>query len=195
MSGVKADDRTQHVATTKAKEPIDTGANEQTKPAAAGIASYPASVDESVVGQPFPVSQSILAVCEQDSRGTFCEPNKALLAKMAEEPREEPWASAAERAIRALVELEPGTDRPRAVTFTIRNLECRKTLCFVETASHMAAFHTQFFHFERDNRLRAGYASFSREIKADGTEVRVTLLPVLRAPFSTRELSEQRRRR
>lgn len=194
MAGVQANDRTPDVATTEAKEPIDTRAEKQTTPPAAGIDSSASSVDESVVGQPFPVSQSILAACEKYTRRSECEPNRALLVKMAEEPREEPWASSAERAIRALVELEPGTDRPRAITHMIRNLECRKTICFVETASQMERFHTQFFHFEQDNRLRAGYSSISTETQADGIEVHVTLLPIQRVPLSTRELSERRRR-
>jgi len=158
------------------------------------IAPEVRSVDHSVVGQPFAVSESILLACKKSPRRGGCEPGIPLLEKMAKEPREEPWASSAEQAIRALVELEPGTDRPRPMTYTIRNLECRKSICFVETASIMEGFHTNRFYFERENRLRAGYSMFSSETKEDGNKVYVTLLPVVRVPFSTRELTEQGRR-
>lgn len=171
------EDRTRDHAATQI--PSKTGGRNQEDVDALGTTPESGFVDESVVGQPLPVSESILARCAK-SPGGACEPNKALLAKMAEEPREEPWASAAERAIRALVELEPGTERPRSITFTIRALECRRTICFVETASHMEAFHTQFFYFESANELNAKYSMFSSETKSDGTEVYVTLLPVVR---------------
>jgi hypothetical protein len=140
-------------------------------------------VDFSVVGQPFPVSASILADCEPKlgmRPSLSCEPNKKLLDEMAEEPREEPWASAAERSIRALVQLEPGTDRPRSVTYTIRNLECRKSICFLETSSHMGHFSTQLYYFEKTSGLRAGYAIDAVEIAEDRTRVHVTLWPFVR---------------
>lgn len=140
-------------------------------------------VDFSVVGQPFPVSASILADCESKSGmrpSLWCGPDKKLLGEMAEEPREEPWASAAERSIRALVQLEPGTDRPRSVTHTMRNLECRKSICFLETSSIMGGFATQLYYFEKTSGLRAEYPIDAVEIAEDGTEVHVTLWPFVR---------------
>lgn len=156
-----------------------TGADNRAEPKKLDAAFESRSVDDSVVGIPFPVSKSILSDCAK-SPSHACGPNKALLEKMAEEPREEPWASLSERAIRDFVKLEPGTDRPRSVAYTIRNLECRKSICFVETASHMKGFHSQLFYFERANELTAGYSLGSHETKEDGTRVYVTLLPVVR---------------
>jgi hypothetical protein len=99
---------------------------------------------------------------------------------MAKEPREEPWATAAERAIRALVELEPGSERPREVTYTIRALECRTSICFVETASIMGAFTTQLYYFERSTGLTAQYSIDSSETDPSGNKVHVTLSPFVR---------------
>jgi hypothetical protein len=172
-------DQTAGQTGTKVIEPTKMAAENRAAATDVAIAPASKSLDDSVVGQPFLVSESILTACKTPRR-LGCEPSLPLLGKMAEEPREEPWASWAERAIRALVELEPGTDRPREVNYTIRNLECRKTICFVETASHMKVFSTQFLYFEWDGRLKAGYHMFSTETKEDGTTVFVTLLPVMR---------------
>lgn len=163
-------------------------------PPVMGIAPEVASLDDSVVGQSFPVSESIIATCKKSPWRSGCEPGMPLLAKFTEEPREEPWASSAEQAIHALVEREPQTNTPRSTTFTIRNLECRASICFVETASHMEGFHPRLFYFERENRLKAGYSIFSSETKVDGTDVYVTLLPVVRTALSTRELTERAHR-
>jgi hypothetical protein len=135
------------------------------------------SADSSVVGHPFPVSESILAACERANPSKWCTPNKKLLDEMAEEPREEPWATMAERAIRALVELEPGTEMPRAVTYTIRALECRTSICFVETTSIMGAFYTQLYYFEETSGLTAQYSISGTETDASGNKVYVTLWP------------------
>jgi hypothetical protein len=139
-------------------------------------------VDLSVVGRPFPVSESILAACgPRDSNPSrSCGPNKKLLDEMAEEAREEPWATAAERSIRGLVELEPGTELPRTVTYTIRALECRTSICFVETSSIMGGFATQLYYFEKTSGMRAQYPIGSTEIDEYGSQVHVTLWPFVR---------------
>lgn len=137
-------------------------------------------VDFSVVGHPFPVSESILTACgpkPAPGPSSWCERNRKFLDEMAEEPREEPWATAAEGAIRALVELEPGTERPRTVTYTVRALECRTSICFVETASVMGWFSTELYRFEKTSGLTAQYAIHSAETDAYGTNVYVTLWP------------------
>jgi hypothetical protein len=176
----EAKDQTSHHARTKAIEAARVPEGNRAAASAVAVARGSESLDESVVGQPFPVSESILAACKESRRDRTCERGMSLLATFAQEPRKDLWASTSERAIRALVELEPGTNRPRAMTYTIRNLECRKTICFVETASHMKRFSTQFFYFESSNSLNAGYAMDGTETKEDGTKIFVTLLPVVR---------------
>jgi hypothetical protein len=109
-------------------------------------------------------------------------PDKKLLDEMAEEPREEPWATMAERSIRALVELElePGTELPREVTYTIRALECRTSICVLETASIMGGFATELYYFEKTSGLTAQYAIHSTETDESGNKVHVSLRPFAR---------------
>lgn len=136
--------------------------------------------DFSVVGQPVPVSESILTACESTQNSVklrHCRTMRKLRDAMTEEPREEPWASDTEQAIRTLVELEPGTGYPRAVTYTIRALECRRSICFLETASIIESFHTELSDFERNRDLRAEYSINSIEIDEPGNHVHVTLYP------------------
>ena len=132
--------------------------------------------DRSVDARGFPVSASILASCEfrDGSRPMHsCETNKKLLDAMADEPRNEPWASSAESAIRALVEQESGK-------FTIHALECRSSICFVETGSLLEGFHSPFYQFEKRSGLRAGFPIHGSETIADGSKVYVTLYPFSR---------------
>jgi hypothetical protein len=188
QQGVQADHAHNVQAEGQAREQAEAQAEAQAKAEAQAQAMDAAhasrAVDFSVIGIPFPVSESIVAACDPAPgkyRNSACEPDKKLLAEMAEEPREEPWATSAERAIRALVELEPGTEMPRAVTtYTIRALECRTSICFVETASIMGGFHTQFYYFEKTSGLRAEYAVDSVETDELGTKVHVTLYPFTR---------------
>lgn len=86
----------------------------------------------SVVGQPFPVSESVAEACKPAKPGAFrweahARAN-ALLVQIATEPRDDVWATAMEQQLRAYAEAQP-------VKLTIRALECRKTICFIETAA------------------------------------------------------------
>lgn len=133
-------------------------------------------VDRSVAGHAFPVSASIIAECEPVPGwrpSHACRPNRKLLEAMAEEPREEPWASAAEQAIRELLAQQP-------TTYTIRALECRTSLCFMEVASEMQAFSSRWYDFETKGPLTAGFSISSSETAEYGTRVYVTQLPFVR---------------
>jgi len=137
--------------------------------------------DFGVIGRGFPISDSVLAACESASTASrWCDANRKLLSEMAKEPRNEPWATQAEQAIRALVELEPGTQTPRSITYTIRALECRSSICFVETASTLEGFRTQLYDFEKTSGLRAEYPVYGYETDEYGSKVCVTLWPFLR---------------
>ena len=87
--------------------------------------------------------------------------------------------TSAEQAIRASVASEPETGGPRAVTYMIRALECRRTLCFVETAA-IEGVHSKFFSFERANSLKAGYSMDGWETKDDGTQLTISPTPFVR---------------
>lgn len=132
-------------------------------------------VEVGVVGRRFPISDSIRAACEGEKsyQQDFCDTAAALVAQTSNEPREEPWATHAEKAIRDLVEQEPGK-------FAIRGLECRTSVCFVETASIFGGLHRRLYDFEKQSGLRAEYAVDSREIDESGAAVHVTLWPFVR---------------
>lgn len=132
-------------------------------------------VDAGVVGRPFPVSDSIRTACarKQSYQQNECDAAAALVAVMSNEPREDPWATIAEKAIRDLVEREPGK-------FAIRGLECRTSICFVETASIFDGLHRRLYPFEKNSGLRAEYAVDSSETDESGATVHVTLWPFVR---------------
>ena len=158
-------------AETQRREPAEAHAvrqaTNQAGREALGAARESSSVDYSVVGLSFTVSESIFADCEKFRREA-CEPNKALLAEMAKEPREEPWATSAEERIRNFAEQEPGK-------FTIRALECRTSICFIETASIMGSFSYPLYYFEKNSALHAEYPAHSSETDELGAKVYVTL--------------------
>lgn len=138
------------------------------------------AVDVSVVGHPFPVSQSILARCESTRpsyRPASCEPDKKLLAEMLGEPREEPWATKAEGLIHGLVE---NVEKKESGNFTIRALECRTSICFLEVASIFGPFTTTLYEFERDSGLRAEYPVDTVETDENGAKAHVMLWPFTR---------------
>ena len=83
--------------------------------------------DESVIGTPFSVSASVEAKCKGDH--IFCRVVYKALTKFSQEPRDNAWASETEANIQYQIESQ-GPDK-----YSIRNLECRTTVCAVEVSS------------------------------------------------------------
>jgi hypothetical protein len=81
-----------------------------------------------LVGRPFPVSNSVAAGCKADG----CPELDQALAKFADEPRDPVWASKIEEKLREFIATDP--------QYTVRNLECRSTLCFAEVTSILGGF-------------------------------------------------------
>lgn len=133
--------------------------------------------DRSVVGQPFPVSESVNEACKPTKPGVFrwesCGEVSQLLAQMATEPRDEQWAVAKEEVLRAHTEKEPGR-------FTIRALECRKSICFVETASLFGVMRDPSYGYLKEHGLAARYPVFASETDASGALWTITLFPFVR---------------
>jgi hypothetical protein len=136
--------------------------------------------DNSVVGRPFQPSESIVEACKPDRRGvfrsSFCHQVGELLTAMAREPRDEAWAAAAEQALRAYAEKEPGK-------FTIRALECRKSICFIETASIYGSLLDPDYEYDKylsNLGLHMDYAVDAFETDATGARMTVTLFPFTR---------------
>jgi hypothetical protein len=85
-----------------------------------------ARMDVSVVGRPFPLSKSVSAWCP-----TFpdkCTVEYQLLQTFAEEPKDVAWATDIEAKLRKHI-------RMQGSAFSIRTLECRRTVCAGELTS------------------------------------------------------------
>jgi len=132
------------------------------------VAAENAEQPVSVVGNPFPVSEAIEVGCRRDPAD--CEKILGLLERMAQEPRDPAWAGDMEGKMRAEVSTEPGK-------YAIRALECRKTMCALETESIFGIFrgfdygspsYRALWEFDR----QFGY---ERSQNGDGNRVTVTL--------------------
>jgi hypothetical protein len=122
------------------------------------------AVDESVIGRPFPLSESVRRTCEK--MAIFCKKGEALLAALAEEPRDERWAATTEDMIRREI------TRKEFSPQTIRGLECRRTICAVEATTQTAMIRfgdeINFGHVRSD-----GSFLFGQETHAPGDRVLV----------------------
>lgn len=86
---------------------------------------------DSVVGRPFPVSESVKTYCHKDvvnRRPSLCLDVFDLLPQFSREPRDPKWAAEMEADLGEIVTNEPGDH-------TIRVIECRRTLCAMEVVS------------------------------------------------------------
>jgi hypothetical protein len=135
------------------------------------------ATDVGAIGQPFPVSESVVEACKPVPPGVFrrsaCDRVNDLRIEIANEPRDEIWAAAAERALRAYAEEEPEK-------FTIRALECRRTICFIETASIYGGLPDPGYHFLRNHGLKRERPVDAHENDETGARLTITLLPVTR---------------
>lgn len=78
-----------------------------------------------LASKPFPLSASIRSKCLQ--MGKDC--NELQLHRFAEEPRDSVWAPEMEAKLRDLARSDP------MGSYTVRNVECRTTICAMEVAS------------------------------------------------------------
>lgn len=140
-------------------------------------AQLPQAMDVAVGGRSFPVSDSVVEACKPAKPGVFrweaCDRTNELLIEMAKEPRDEVWAAATEKLLRAYAEQEPGK-------FTIRALECRQTVCFIETASIFGGLPDAGYRFFIDHGLTRGYSVEAFETDDAGARLTITLFPFTR---------------
>jgi hypothetical protein len=112
--------------------------------------------DETVVGRQFPLSPSVRRECAPPSvMHHMCETLMSELAKFAGQPRDRTWASATERRLRTAV-VQGSTE------VIIRGLECRQSLCAIETATPAAV---------------AGYKAVKHSLLAEDGLIRVQEVP------------------
>jgi hypothetical protein len=137
----------------------------------------PTPADKGVEGRAVRVSKSVVDACKPDNGQAFrwaaCDRVNELLAEMEKEPRDEPWASATEKQLRAYAEAEQGK-------FTIRMLECRKTVCFIETASSLGGLPIPDHHFRERLGLGKEYPAEAFETDDAGVTLTITLFPFTR---------------
>lgn len=172
-----ADDDHPSSAQLKANE-ISIGRTQSVARAASGGDESASATDLSAAGRPFPVSESVVEACNPDrpsaSRQEGCGRANELLVAMAREPRDAAWAGAMEKELRAYVDAQPEN-------YSIRALECRKTICFIETA---AAFPGALLMPDYQWRNRLGlakeYSVDAFESDDAGVRLTITLFPFRR---------------
>jgi len=127
-----------------------------------------ALLDDTVIGRPFPVSKSVKDPC----RIGPCLEVVQLLSKMAKEPRDLAWAADFEARLGEIVMAAHGE-------FTIRAIECRRSLCAVEVASvhGMFPFETRIESSQLTPQevLWVGIGDFGFETDSSGNRVTVGL--------------------
>ena len=135
-----------------------------------GTSSLSSGVDRSVIGIPFPVSASVEAYCINKAP-LHCEREHQALAKMAQQPRDEAWAAKTESQIQdEVISQGPGI-------YSIRNIECRSSICAVEVKSLSRAYIGANYNFLAVNGLFDDLNMFaSPENDELGRRTQVTLV-------------------
>jgi hypothetical protein len=138
--------------------------------------------DVSVVGRSFEISEAVETDCKIRN-DYMCNDVQKKLAELSQEPRDPHWASTMEALIEhdILFDEDPGR-------FSIRNIECRTTLCAAEvesTASVNGKYGSylggKFGHHDDLNAaLHTNYNTFARETGSTGARVAVTVITFTR---------------
>ncbi len=108
--------------------------NEQVRPSdSARTIEENGSDPNAVIGHPFRVSASVETICERFSSGDrdSCSDVRRVLSEFSQEPRDLVWATNIENRLRALAESD---------NYTVRDIECRTSLCVGEVASTYGRF-------------------------------------------------------
>lgn len=106
------------------------------------------TLDPSVVGYDFPISESVRAQCMAErplGKQSQCYVALEILAQFKREPRDESWAAAKEAALRNYLQGEPG--------YTLRALECRTSVCSFESSSVGSGLPISDYEFATANGL------------------------------------------
>jgi len=129
-------------------------------------ASNQVGTDESVIGSPFQISSSVETACRSF---IVCGETHEMLSKLAQEPRDYAWASQMETAIQENV-VAQGSDK-----YTIRDIECRSTLCAVETASSYGNYLGPAYPDPLIRSLHGMDPIWAYEASPSGVKITVTL--------------------
>jgi hypothetical protein len=100
----------------------------------------------------------------------LCERQHNRLAEMAKEPRDLAWAAKTESLIQdEVLSLSPGD-------YSIRNIECRSSICAVEIESVSSWYSAASIKFEDATGLVDGLRMSAVETDSVGREVKVSLV-------------------
>jgi hypothetical protein len=126
--------------------PVKNGVAEQANVNHQSIPSAPTGSDASVIGVVFPASASVEASCKR-KKLDFCEKQHNVLAEMAKEARDKAWAVKTETLIQdEVISQGPGI-------YSIRNIECRTSICAAEVESLSDAYVGADYNFLATNGL------------------------------------------
>lgn len=141
------------IATTESKTPSSAGAE--------------VSEGDSVIGNPFPISASVRDSCKPNPD---CDRIKAALKEMAQEARDDTWATDMEEKLREY-SASFGPDK-----YTIRAIECRGSLCAIEVASIYSLLPPALpYNSVLGSQLKAWDAWTGHETDQLGAKITVTL--------------------
>lgn len=149
----RASDTAQYAATaaapaapTQTEAPSMTASSARAAPLVASKTTRSASANGAVarngssqIAHAFEVSASVREGCDRIIREKLngeqhCRMARTELEKLQSEPRDEVWAAETEARMRDTIDQTPGESAGR---YTIRALECRRSLCAIEIASLM----------------------------------------------------------
>jgi len=155
----------------KSKSPMSPGSNVNhvsTTPLQVTITD----VDKSVVGSAFPISASVLSAC----RNHGCDEVREKLTEMANEPRDNVWATQMEIEIQNNITSQ-GRDR-----YTIRDIECRSSICGIETASLEGQYLGPSYNDPLRTNLTGGelIPIWGYETDASGARITVSVIVLMR---------------
>ena len=140
-------------------------------PATAPDAKLPVDLDDdpnAVIGRPFPVSDSVISQCRSEGMAPpSCVKIVDLLTRMAEEPRDLRWARETEAILHEWVSQLPDT--------TIRAIECRTSLCAIETSSMHGVQHGPSYDDPPSERVHRWIPLWARETDTTSAQVTVTM--------------------
>jgi hypothetical protein len=124
-------------------------------------------LDASVVGSPFNVSPSVSSRCKGFLN---CDEISKKLSDMAREPRDKAWATEMETKLQDEV-MSQGPDK-----YSIRNIECRASICALEVASVFGTYIGPGYGDSLNLSLSNGIDTmWGYEIDARGVKTTVTL--------------------
>jgi hypothetical protein len=169
---LRADHNEQGGRAANARLSIDGSKPGQKSETANSLVLTEVSISQDVVGKAFPLSETLANLCKPiDGRRlrASCERANELLGEFKLEPREEPWASNIEEKFRRMI----ATRNPGY--WQVRALECRTSLCALETTTTDRSPFAPGYAGHRDLNLFSMIRVGTFELNSDSSQTLVML--------------------